>query len=168
MSTPGPQGAPGPIGLRGLQGVQGPTGSTGRTGPTGPTGCTGTTGSTGRTGSTGATGLTGDQGFGYTGFTGPTGLTGPAISGLSLDTMTCTVTTPTPGTYATGVAVSDVPIGSPQILMQGYRAANPVFVNGVISVYVVPGTTYWEVSMTVLLQGAELTTSYTIYYYKAV
>jgi uncharacterized protein (TIGR02145 family) len=93
-STPGPQGATGPIGLTGAagtngvdgnDGAQGPIGLTGATGAQGPTGLTGATGPTGSqgpiglTGATGAAGTNGTNGVdGNDGAQGPIGLTGAA------------------------------------------------------------------------------------------
>jgi hypothetical protein len=80
--------------------------------------------------------------------------------------MPCTVALDGGGN-ATGVAVSDVPITSPQIFIQGYNTDTPGLVSGVISVYVTAGTVFWEVSMSVsLLFGTSV--NYTIYYYKTV
>ena len=93
-STPGPQGATGPIGLTGAagtngvdgnDGAQGPIGLTGATGAQGPTGLTGAAGATGSqgpiglTGATGAAGTNGTNGVdGNDGAQGPIGLTGAA------------------------------------------------------------------------------------------
>ena len=87
-STPGPQGATGPIGLTGAQGpigltgAAGTNGTNGATGPQGPIGLTGATGSQGPIGLTGATGAAGTNGTngvdGNDGAQGPIGLTGAA------------------------------------------------------------------------------------------
>jgi hypothetical protein len=128
-------------------GVTGPTGFTGPTGNTGPTGPTGPIGWTGPTGNTGPTGVTGNP-VTMTQYTGSIAFSSVTSNVASSATMTQTNV-----------------LNTKSILIQGVNCiSNASNVAGIVSLYPVQNTTYWNVNMTVL-GAATGTATYTVYYY---